>query len=355
MSVPDRMTAAVLREPGDFELTEVPVPEPDPDELLVRIRACGICGSDLKIRDRGWLQEGTEYPLIPGHEWTGEVVETGERATDFEIGDRVADETHAGCGHCRNCKTGLYTACLNYGRTEKGHRHYGFTVDGGYATYCAIAERNLHRLPPEVSFRDGTLTTVLGTSLYGVEKASVRAGDTVLVIGPGPTGLTAVVAARLRGARRVIVTGTRESRLEVAEELGADHTVDVTERDPGTVVDDLTDGVGVDVVIEAAGTHATVRESIELVRSGGRVGLIGNPGEGESPIPTQRIVNRDLDVHGVKAQGRNAAERAVAALARDDVDVDPIFTHEYPFEDLLEAMETFETRSGGAIKVVVRM
>ena len=353
MAIADTMRAAVLNEPGDLEIREMPVPEPGHGEVLVRVRACGVCGSDLEIRDHGWLQDGAEYPLIPGHEWTGEVVATGPETSAFEVGDRVADETHGGCGYCRNCKRGRYTACLNYGRHDRGHRHYGFTVDGGYATYCAIRERNLHRLPEELSFREGTLITTAACSLYGVERAGVEAGDTVAILGPGPIGLTAVQCARLRGAREVVVTGTREDRLTVARELGADHTVNVREEDPVEALRDLTDGVGPDVVLETAGVHETIRQAIEVVRPAGRVGIVGNPGKEETPISAQAIVNGDLDVYGVKAQGQNAAHRTARLMARPDFDADPLITHTFDLDDLHEAMATFEAREEGAIKVVV--
>lgn len=353
MATADTMRAAVLNEPGDLEVREVPVPEPGAGEVLVRVRACGVCGSDIHIRDHGWLQEGTAYPLVPGHEWTGEVVATGPETSAFQVGDRVADETHGGCGYCRNCKRGRYTACLNYGRHDRGHRHYGFTVDGGYATYCAIRERNLHRLPDGLSFREGTLITTAACSLYGVERAGVEAGDTVAVLGPGPIGLTAVQCAKLSGAREVLLTGTRDDRLAVGRGVGADHTVNVREADPVEAVRALTDGVGPDVVIETAGVHETVRQAVEMVRPAGRVGIIGNPGEGDTPIPTQAIVNGDLEVYGVKAQGDNSAGRVAQLMTQPGFLTEPLITHTFDLDDLHEAMATFEDRESGAIKVVV--
>ena len=354
MASAETMRAAVLDGPGALEVRDVPVPEPGPRQVLVRVRACGVCGSDLEIRDHGWLQEGAEYPLIIGHEWAGEVVELGPGTSKFAVGDRVANETHEGCGHCRNCKTGFYTACLNYGRREAGHRHYGFTHDGGFATYCAIAERNLHRLPDDLDYAAATLVTTAACSLYAVERTDVRAGDTVAVIGPGPVGLTAVQCAKLVGADEVVLTGTRADRLEVGRAVGADHVVDVTGTDPVEAVRDRTDGVGADVALETAGVHGTVAEAVEMVRPAGRVGLIGNPGEGPSPVPTQRIVNGDVSVFGVKAQGHDAAERVIGALA-DRFETEPLITHEFDLEELEEAMAVFEDRIDGAIKVVVRI
>lgn len=346
------MRAAVLTEPGDLALQDVDVPNPDHGEVLVRVRACGVCGSDLEIRDSGW--EGAEFPFIMGHEWTGEVAELGPGTTDkFEVGDRVASEPHDGCGICRNCKVGKYTACLNYGKFERNHKHHGFTVDGGYAHYCTIPERNLHTLPPNLSFQEGTLLTTAACSLYAVERANVEAGDFVAVLGPGAIGLLAAKIAKYRGASEVLVTGTRESRLEAARELGADYTLNVHEEDPVERTKELTDGVGPDTVIEAAGVHQAQSQAIEMVRRGGKVGLVGNPGEGTAEINTQWIVSGDLDVYGVKAEGMNTSQRVTQLMAKRDFDVDPVLTHEFDLEELPEAMATFENREEGAIKVVV--
>lgn len=355
MVTSETMRAAVLKGPGDLQMQNISIPEPDPDEVLVRVRACGICGSDIEIRDHGMWQEGSEYPFILGHEWTGEVVETGPETYEFEPGDRVANETHSGCGFCRNCKRGRYTACINYGNQEKGHKHYGFTVDGGYAQYCTIREPNLHHLPDTISFREGTLITTGACSLYGVERANVEAGDSVVILGPGPIGLTAIECARSAGAGEVVVTGTREYRLEIAEELGADRTVNVHEEDPLAVAKKLNRGEGPDVVLETAGVPETIRQAIEMPRSAGRVGLIGNPGNELLEVHVQVIINRDLDVFGVKAQGQNSAERYTRLMERRGLKLEPLLTHQYDFEDIHEAMRVFEEREDGALKVVLNM
>jgi L-iditol 2-dehydrogenase len=350
----NKMRAAVLNEPGDLQLRDVEVPEPGHGEVLCRVRACGVCGTDLEIRDNGW--EGAEFPFIMGHEWTGEVAELGPGTTDqFEVGDRVVSEPHDGCGVCRNCKVGKYTACLNYGDFEKNHNHYGFTVDGGYAQYAVIPEKNLHHLPEDLSFQEGTLITTAACSLYAVERANVEAGDFVAVLGPGAIGLLAAEIAKFRGAGEVLVTGTREPRLEAARAMGADHTVNVREEDPVERAKELTDGVGPDTVIEAAGVHQAQTQAIEMVRRGGKVGLVGNPGEGVAEIDTQWIVSGDLDVTGVKAEGMNSSHRVTQMMAKREFVTDPVLTHEYDLEELEEAMTTFENREGGAIKVIVNI
>lgn len=353
-STTETMSAAVMNGPGDLELTEVDVPEPGHGEILVRVRSCGVCGTDIEIRDNGW--EGAEFPFVLGHEWTGDVVELGENTSNtFSVGDRVASEPHDGCGMCVNCKVGKYTACLNYGDFERGHRHHGFTVDGGYATYSVMPERLLHHLPEELSYQEGTLLTTAACSLYANERAGVQAGDFVAVLGPGAIGLLATQIARYRGASEVLVTGTRDSRLDAAREMGADYTVNVHEEDPVEAAKRLTDGTGPDTVIEAAGEHEAASQAIDMVRRGGRVGLVGNYGEGVAEIDAQWIVSGDLDVNGVKAEGYNSTHRITGLMSKRDFTVDPVITHEFDLDEIHEAMATFENREDGAIKVVVNI
>lgn len=348
----DTMRAAVLSEPGDFGMQDVAIPEPIGRQVLVKVRACGVCGTDLEIYHNGW--EGAEYPYSMGHEWTGEVVAKGpEASVKFDVGDRVASEPHDGCGMCRNCKVGKYTACLNYGNFDMNHNHWGFTLDGGYAEYAIIPEKNLHHLPENLTFEQGTLLTTAACSLYAVERTEVEAGDFVAVLGPGPIGLLAVEFAKFRGASQVLLTGTRDNRLEVGKEMGADYTVNIHEEDPIEVANELTDGVGPDVVIEAAGVHAAQSQAVDMVRRGGRVGLVGNPGEGTTDFDTQWIVSGDLNVMGVKAEGMNSSYRVTEVMAHRDVVIDPLLTHEYPLEQTPEALAAFEAREDGEIKVVV--
>jgi len=353
-SIADTMTAAVMNGPGDLELTEVDVPEPGSGEVLVRVRACGVCGTDLEIRDYGW--EGAKFPFVLGHEWTGEVVELGPDTTDiFSPGDRVASEPHDGCGLCVNCKVGKYTACLNYGEFSKGHKHHGFTVDGGYAKYSVMPEKLLHHLPEELSYQEGTLLTTAACSLYANERAGVEAGDFVAVIGPGAIGLLAAQIAKFRGASEVLVTGTRAPRLEAARAMGADHTVNVREEDPVAAAQELAGGKGPDTVIEAAGVHQAASQAIDMVRRGGRVGLVGNYGEGLAELDAQWIVSGDLDVTGVKAEGFNSIHRVTRLMSKRDFAMDPVLTHEFDLDEIETAMDTFENRRDGAIKVVVNI
>jgi L-iditol 2-dehydrogenase len=265
------MKALVLTSPGAFEVREVAIPKPGQGEVLCRIRGVAICGSDPEII-RGGLAGiwPPAYPFIPGHEWSGEIVEVGDGVIGFTPGDRVAGEAHKGCGYCRNCLEGRYNLCENYGRPETGHRHYGFISQGAYAQYNAYSIRSVNLLPPTISFREGALVDTVGAGLHGLELAGVRPGGTVVIIGPGPIGLLAMRFATALGAARVIVVG-RGARLKAAAAMGANAVVDIQQEDPVKAVRGLTDGLGVDLVCECSGAPGTFAQAVRMVRKGGKV------------------------------------------------------------------------------------
>ena len=199
--IPESMRAAVLFGPGDIRVVDRPVPRPAPDEVLVRVAMCGMCGTDLKIFGGHFPQTPPFGDYTPGHEWTGTVAATGSHVDEFAPGDRVCIEAHRGCGRCDNCLIGKYTACLNYGDRAKGHRATGMTADGGFAEYAVHHVGSLYRLPPSLSFEDAVLISTAGTGLYGIDVAGgYVAGLDVAVFGPGPVGLDHGAGAQ--GARR---------------------------------------------------------------------------------------------------------------------------------------------------------
>src|SRR5262249_10577136 len=237
LAIPATMRAAVLFGPGDLRVVRKPVPQPGPGEVLVRVAMCGTCEPDLKIQAHPFPNQPPFGQFTPGHEWTGTVVALGETVDEFEVGDRVAIEAHKGCGRCENCVLGMYTACLNYGNLAKGHRASGLTADGGFAEYVVHHVNALYRIPDSVLWEDAVLVTTAGTGLYGLDVAGgFIAGETVVIIGPGPVGLTTLQAVKALGAGQVILVGTRASRLEMGRSLGADHVVNAREQDPVAVV-----------------------------------------------------------------------------------------------------------------------
>lgn len=344
--------ACVLTGPGRFEIREVEVPKPGYQEVLCKIRAVAICGSDPEII-RGDLA-GTwppAYPFIAGHEWSGEVAAIGEGVTGFAVGDRVAGEAHKGCGFCRNCLEGRYTICLNYGKTELGHEHYGFTVNGAYAQYAKYSIKSVKKMPAGVSFAEAAMVDTMGVSLHGLELSGVRPGGTCVVIGPGPIGLSAMRIAKAMGAARVIVVG-RGSRLESAGRLGADDLVDFTREDPVERVRELT-GVGADEVFECSGAKGTINQAIRMCCKGGKVVMLGVATDDVmEEIPFKYTTHNEITIHGSRANP-NVSQKVLNMFATGRVVVEDMITHRFPLEQFGEALDTFVGRKGGAVKVVI--
>jgi L-iditol 2-dehydrogenase len=348
------MKAVVLSGPNQFELrTDVEVPTPGPNQALVQVKSTTICGTDEKIF--AGLFPGTKFPHIPGHEFSGEVVEVGPGVDEVHPGDRVGVEVHVGCGRCARCLEGLYQLCLNYGRAEKGHAHIGFTVPGGLAEYAAVDVKALHTLPEQLSWDEGAFCDNIGIALYAVERGQLKPGERVVVIGPGAFGGLAVQVARAMGAARVILVGTRAERVVRLQRL-ADAVV-VGRAEDAVVQTRLAlggDG-GADLVIEFAGTPEAARQAIQLARRGGRVVLAGATGPGRelSGVDLSTIVRGHLDIYGSLANPRGVSRRGLELLARHAVDVGPLITHHFPLQAFPAAWATFVERRDGAIRVML--
>ena len=352
--IPISMQAAVLHAPYDLRVQEYPVPTPGVDEVLIKVHACAICGTDPKVIGPGWHLKIDYGSFIPGHEYSGEIVAVGPGVTRFRPGDRVAVESHKGCGKCANCIRGRYTICLNYGKPETGHRHYGFTTNGGYADYVVNHINTVYKIPGDISFPEAALVTTGGCTMNGIENVGgFMAGETVAIFGPGPIGLLAVNIVKALGASTVFLIGTRESRLSVGREMGADETININEvEDPVKRVRELTGGLGVDLAIECAGAPRAASEAIEIVRRGGRISFIGDPGE-KPAINIKRFVLDDLKAAAVRGEGGQACARVLAMLSAGTISVKPLITHHFPLEQVNEAFDTFVQRKGGALKVIV--
>ena len=354
MTLPKTMKAAVLYDFGDLRVTEVPVPALAAGEALIKVNSVAICGSDPAIIAKGWKGYPKLGEFIPGHEFTGVVADTAPDVFEFKVGDRVAVEPHKGCGRCENCLRGFYTTCLNYGNYEIGHRHYGFSTNGAYAEYAACHINTLHKLPESISFEEGALLTGVGTVMYGYERIGwVGAGETVVVTGPGAIGLISAHVAKILGAGRVILTGTREERLAVGRELGVDITLNVREVNAVEEIMALTNGVGADMVVECTGQSAPAAEVLDMIRKNGRISYNGIY---HDPVTLQldKIVQWNLLITGPKAEGRLNLARAIPLMADGRMNLKPLLTHEFSLDEINSAFDTFTGRVGGAIKVIVK-
>ncbi len=352
--IPKVAKACVLTAPGKFEIRDdVEVKMPGKGEVLCKIRAVAICGSDPEII-RGDLA-GTwppAYPFVAGHEWAGEVVAVGEGVNDFHVGDRVAGEAHKGCGYCDNCKKGRYTICLNYGDTSTGHEHYGFIVNGAYGQYQKYSIKSVTHMPDNVSFAEAAMCDTTGVALHGLELAGVTVGGTVAVVGPGPIGLSAMLIAKAMGAAKVIVIG-RGGRLVAAKRFGADFCVDFTKEDPVQAVRALTNGLGVDEAYECSGAKGTFNQCVRMVRKGGRIALIGVATDDVmEEIPFKYVTHNEIAIFGSRANP-NVSYKVLQMMSSGQLNVKNLITHRFKLDDFSEALDTFVNRRDNAIKVVI--
>jgi L-iditol 2-dehydrogenase len=361
--IPEQMKAWVLGDPGQLTLVDKTVPTPQKAQVLVRIDAVAICATDLEIIANGppaQIQGGLPFNknFTPGHEYMGTVVALGPAVDEFNIGDRVTVEIHAGCGQCKRCRQGMYTSCHNYGKNygdvDKGHRANGFTTDGGFCEYQINNVNTLIHVDDSMSDEEATLVVTAGTSMYGLtELGGLVAGESVVVSGPGPIGLLGAAVAKALGAHPVILTGTRDNRLEIGKQLGADHVINVRKEDAVEAVRRLTDGKGVDYVVECSGAPNAVNEAARMLNRGGKICLAAFPHE-EVPIDVAYLVRNNIYLYGIRGEGKSATHRAEAFMRQKRFDARIIHTHTFDMEELPEALRYAKDRVEDAIKVVVR-
>ncbi|UTS82618.1 zinc-dependent alcohol dehydrogenase [Phaeobacter piscinae] len=361
--IPEQMKAWVLGDPGELTLSDKPVPVPGKAEVLVRIDAVAICATDLEIIHHGppaQIQGSDPFNknFTPGHEYMGTVVALGPGVDEYRIGERVTVEIHAGCGQCKRCRQGMYTSCHNYGKNygdvDKGHRANGFTTDGGFAEYAVNNINTLVHVDDSMSDEEATLVVTAGTAMYGLtELGGLIAGESVVVTGPGPIGLMGAAVAKALGAQPVILTGTRDNRLEIGKKLGADHVINVRNENVVEKVHELNGGKGVDYVVECAGAPNGLNEAAQMVNRGGKICLAAFPGNSPE-VDVAYLVRNNIYLYGIRGEGKTATHRAEAFMRQKRFDATLIHTHTFEMSDLKEALRYAKDRVEDAIKVVVK-
>lgn len=350
--IPKKMKAAVLYDVDDVRVEERDVPVPGYQEVLLKVDAASICGTDIKVMHRQ-MGKQPEDDFIMGHEYSGTIAAVGDGVDEFKIGDRVAVEIHKGCGHCENCIKGDYTACLNYGEMETSHRANGLTCDGGFAQYALNHINTLYKLPDNVSFDDSVLVTTAGCVMWGIDRlGGYMAGDTVLVIGPGPIGLMAVQCCKALGANPVILTGTRESRLKIGREVGADYTINVKEEDMVKRVMEITGGKGAEIVMECAGGEDSLQEAVETVKRGGKICMVAFY---KKPVTADmsHVARSNVNIYTCRGEGGMNCGRSLSLMSEGKIAAAPLITHHFSLGDIHQAIKTFVERIDDAIKVVI--
>lgn len=343
-ALPETMTAAVLARFGALDVERVPVPDLGAGEVLCRVRACGICGTDLKIV-RGDF-EGTWPPALPfviGHEWSGEVVALGPgtERSDLVPGDRVVAENHAGCSACPMCRSGRYNLCERV--REPGFKLYGHTAPGALAEYAVRPAVALHKVPPTVDDAAAALVNQGALTVHATRRVGLQAGSSAAVFGPGLLGLLMLQVARASGATTVVVVG-RGPRLDTARRLGATAVVDYEQTDPIAGVREATGGRGVDVVFDCSGNPAVLAQAVRSVRRGGKVAMLGLSGGATGELPVDALALDELDVLGVRSSP-NAYPAMVALLASGAVRTEELTADRFALTDVASAFEALRERT----------
>jgi L-iditol 2-dehydrogenase len=335
-----RALVKMAKGPGLVEIKEVQEPRPGPGEVLIKVMAGGICGSDIHI-----LSDQFPYwpPVILGHEFAGEIAGLGDRVSGWQVGDRVVSELHTrACGNCRHCRTGNLQICLS-------KRAPGWGIDGCFAGFITMPAALLHRIPDNVSFEQAAVVEPTAIAAQAMlDRGRVLPGDLVVVLGPGPVGLLCAQIAKSCGAR-VVITGApsdADLRLPVARNLGIDHVINIAEEDPLELVQNLTGGGGADVVVECAGLDVTINQAIAMVRPQGRIIALGIPEVGKQGIIWSSAVFKAIDVAFSFSSKYLDWERALAMIGSGQVRVDPLITHKFPLDEWEIAFETIASGKG---------
>lgn len=331
-------------ETSAMRLAEIPRPDAKPGEVLVKIRAAAVCGTDLHIAQwTAWAQRaGIRLPLVMGHEFSGEVVALGPDVTGVQPGDYVAGETHVPCGQCFQCRNGLQHICGNL-------RLFGIHRDGCFAEYATIPAICAHRIPTTIPPSVAAMLEPLGTSVRAVLEVH-PAGETVAVLGCGPIGLFAIAAAKAAGAARVIATDVRGERLALARAVGADLVLDARQVNVADVVLQQTSGVGVDAIVEASGSVPAIEGAWKYLRKGGKVALIGLPSDPVRVNLGPDVIFKEARIIGIHGREMFATwTKMEQMLERGLLRVDPVITHEMPLERWAEAFQLLEDGQGGKV------
>lgn len=339
------MKSLLLSEYNHLEIADLPVPTVGADEVLVRVEACGICGSDVHGYDGS---SGRRIPpIVMGHEAAGTIEAVGGNVRGYAMGDRVTFDSTVYCGACQYCARGEINLCSN--RQVIGVSCGDYRRHGAFAEYVAVPQRILYRLPENITFAEAAMLEAVSVALHGVRISEVKGDETALVIGAGMIGLLTLQAARAAGCKRVFIADVDETRLELARQVGADEALRSTDLIAGIMK--LTGGEGVDLVLEAVGRNETVAASIDAVRKGGTVTLIGNIAP-EVTLPLQKVVTRQIRLQGSCASAGEYPQ-AIELIASGAIQVKPLITVIAALEEGPRWFERLHAREPNLMKVIL--
>ena len=343
----EMIKAFVLHSAGDMRLEEIPMPQLRPDDALVKVKSVGVCGSDVHYYRNGRIGSFiVKDPLILGHECAGEVVSVGPEVKNVKPGDRVVMEPGIPCRKCWYCKNGRYNKCpdIVFMATPPDH--------GSMVEFMAWPADFLFKMPDNMSFQEGALVEPFAVGLFATRRSSLYPSASVAILGAGPIGLSALQAVKAMGAGQVISIDVVPTRLNLARQMGATHIINAKETNVVEAVKALTNGEGTHFVFETAGSDVTIQQTVEIARDGGTVILIGLPLQLEIKMPIVECVIREVNFV-TSFRYCNIFEEAITLMAHGKVDLKPMLTHEFAFEDTLEAFNVSEHQKASAVKVMI--
>lgn len=342
------MQALMLTAYNTFEIQDAPSPEPGPKDVLIRVAACGICGSDIHGMDGSSGRR--RPPIIMGHEAAGTVVRAGDGVTEWQPGERVTFDSTVYCGECEFCTGGQVNLCDN--RRVLGVSCAEYRQNGAFAEFVAVPQRVLYRLPDSVSFEHAALVEPVSIAVHAVARAGVGPDDNVAVIGTGMIGLLVVQVLRARGCKTIAAVDLDESRLALAKEFGASETLLAGDGDVAGSIREATGGAGADAAFEVVGASASIAVAINSVRKGGSVTLVGNLAP-TVDLPLQQVVTRELTLLGSCASSGEYPE-CLGLMASGAIDVDPLISAVAPLHEGAEWFHRLYNRDGALMKVLLR-
>ena len=341
------MKALVLEDYKKLAITDSPIPELAANEVLIRVKSCGICGSDVHGFDGS---SGRRIPpVIMGHEASGVVDSVGSAVTRFAPGERVTFDSMISCGNCRFCRRGAPNLCDE--RRVLGVSCEDYRRNGAFAEFVAVPEHIVYKIPDNLPFDEAALVEPVSVAVHAVNRTPVQLGDTAVVIGAGMIGLLTVQALRTAGCGRIIAVDLEDDRLGLARELGADDTLNSRQEDIPAAVIKMTNGLGADIAVEAVGADATVRMAVHSVRKGGAVTLIGNITP-DVKFPLQSVVTREVSVLGSCASS-NDYPACLELMGRGKIRVTPIISATVPLERGAEMFDRLYAKEPNLTKVIL--
>ncbi|NJN97648.1 MAG: zinc-dependent alcohol dehydrogenase family protein [Anaerolineales bacterium] len=344
-SLPSTMKAAVFYGPNDLRLEQVPTPTIGENEVLLKVDMCGICGTDVHIF-RGHFP-APNLPLIPGHEFAGHVVAVGSKVDHVKTDDYVTADINISCGHCYFCRRQQKLFCPQI-------RQIGVHMHGGLAEYVKAPASSIYHIPTELSPQQGAYIEPLACAVHGQDRANIRPGSSVAIIGGGPMGLAHIQLAKLKGAAPIICSELNPIRLQKAQEMGADAIINANETDPVETVLLLTEGRGADYVIEAVGSIHTYQQAFQMVRRGGTVVAYGAaPNTASLDLKPFDIYSKELTIVGSYAGTYETWPEAIALIQGGRFDPNKIITQIAPLAEIVEALITAE-KNKDVIKIQVQ-